>query len=449
MSCRGSSADRTARFLFPAALLAAAFLVSCTSIPRGRGEETKRDVDSLYAEGLERLSLGDPRGAIPPLRQAADLAPTEGYRADIEFQLGRCYLATRDPRRAIEHFSLARERARSETRLFDIWKGMGDAHYVLGDYTQASTAYRECLRLERDPALLDEIYYKLAVGYRKAGDEANAELYRSRVRRYVPSAGEPRYESLARGSTPSRGRSTEPGDSTLGLRDVLTRADWGAAPTRSNHDPMTRIYRLTVHHSAQYCDLTSRASVAEHIHQIQEHHMRSSAAGGNGWADIGYHFVVDRTGRVWEGRPLRYQGAHAGNSDLNRGNVGIVLLGDFNSQRVTREQENALRALIAFLREKYGIGPDRIYTHQELKGTECPGRDLQGLVDRIRREGRRGAGVGSVAGHGEIRHSVRRGETLFGIAKRYGVSVADLKQANANVSGDEVRVGESLAIPAR
>jgi hypothetical protein len=42
--------------------------------------------------------------------------------------------------------------------------------------------------------------------------------------------------------------------------------------------------------------------------------------------DIGYHYIVDRSGAIWQGRRIRYQGAHARGS-ANNGNIGIVLLG--------------------------------------------------------------------------------------------------------------------------
>jgi tetratricopeptide (TPR) repeat protein len=424
--------------------------VSCTSM-RSSTSTSFDDVDSLYDEGIERLNLGDPRGAMAPFEEAAKLAPTREYRSDIEYQLGRCHLSVGDFASAITHFGIARDSSRRPQHLFRVWKGLGDAWYLSGDYRQAGSAFQECLRLEQDPLLVDEVHYKLAVSLWMTGDEATAGVHRSRVRAYRPATGEPDFDRIAsaggqRGVEPRDRPSIETGS----MRAVLTRRDWGARPTRSNHDPMTPIYRITVHHSAQYCDLTSRASVAEHIHQIQNHHMRPESEGGRDWADIGYHFVVDRVGRVWEGRPIRMQGAHAGNSVLNRGNVGIVLLGDFNEQRVTPEQESALRSLVASLMETYRIRGDRIYTHRELRTTECPGADLQRVVDRVRREARSGSvETGSVAGRRAARHSVRRGDTLYGIARHYGVSVSDLRRANSDVSPGDLVSGQTLVIPSR
>ena len=47
-----------------------------------------------------------------------------------------------------------------------------------------------------------------------------------------------------------------------------------------------------------------------------------------GWPDIGYHFLVGLSGRVYEGRPYKYRGAHT--KDLNSKNIGIAFIGCFD-----------------------------------------------------------------------------------------------------------------------
>ena len=46
-----------------------------------------------------------------------------------------------------------------------------------------------------------------------------------------------------------------------------------------------------------------------------------------GWTDIGYHFVIDPAGTIYEGRDIRVRGAHV--EGANTGKVGLLLLGDF------------------------------------------------------------------------------------------------------------------------
>ena len=90
---------------------------------------------------------------------------------------------------------------------------------------------------------------------------------------------------------------------------------------------MSRIDRITVHHSAVHADREAQDRSAEIIRSIQKNHQRDK-----GWGDIGYHYLIDREGRVWTGRPEGWQGAHAGDPQSNRGNLGVCLMGNFVSR---------------------------------------------------------------------------------------------------------------------
>lgn len=166
---------------------------------------------------------------------------------------------------------------------------------------------------------------------------------------------------------------------------VLGRATWGANPTRANVDRMQAIRRITVHHTAGPCFWDdSPAGAAREIKNIQSYHQNS-----RGWADIGYHFLIDRAGNIWQGRHLRYQGAHTSGT-LNEGNIGIALLGNFSKQKPTRAQLESLSALLAKLCEVYNLSARDIYTHGELarfanRSTSCPGPYLANVVEAIRR----------------------------------------------------------------
>ena len=185
----------------------------------------------------------------------------------------------------------------------------------------------------------------------------------------------------------------------------------------------------------------SRGAVADEIRLIQRTHQNDRQ-----WADIGYHFVIDHGGHVWEGRPLEIQGAHAGNFELNRGNVGIVLLGNFDEQELDDGQERALRTLLLYLMERYRIDPSAIHTHRELKTTACPGHHLQHAVDELRDRLRTGDIDRGGPAAREIRHLVERGETLYSIVRRYGVLVSDLRSANT-IDGDRLQAGQEIRVP--
>ena len=182
-----------------------------------------------------------------------------------------------------------------------------------------------------------------------------------------------------------------PPPETFGDLAVRPRSEWANAPPIADRlDPMGTPTCVTVHHEGNAAYLMSSAQVCSHLRAIRAHQIKTKAGGGLGAGDIAYHFLIDAGGTVWEGRPMCYQGAHAGNSTANRGNIGICLFGDFNRQRVGAAQKQSLHTLLVVLMRKYGIPSSRIYTHREVKRrfglppTQCPGTHLQAYVDQLR-----------------------------------------------------------------
>ncbi|MBC8370596.1 MAG: N-acetylmuramoyl-L-alanine amidase [Planctomycetes bacterium] len=177
-----------------------------------------------------------------------------------------------------------------------------------------------------------------------------------------------------------------------GIHVDMTRDDWRASRIRSNRDAMTAPFRITVHHTAEPFYSNSAAASGAEVKNIQDQHMNERSPG---WADIGYHFLIDRAGNVIAGRSLDYQGAHASGSN-NIGNIGICLLGNFVSQpsrgkdyiaaqAPSGSQLSALTELVDSLRSNYSIKSSNVYGHKELKSTECPGPALSGWVATYRR----------------------------------------------------------------
>ncbi len=166
---------------------------------------------------------------------------------------------------------------------------------------------------------------------------------------------------------------------------AIPREAWNASPVRPAARPMGTPRCITVHHSGSRSPALAVAEVARLIRGIQRDHQDRA-----GWADIAYHFVIDRAGRLWEGRPVFLQGAHAGNEAANRGNIGVCLLGDFDVEGPTAEQCRALRDLVSRLESLYGIPPEAVFAHRSVRvvhglgSTNCPGRHLLGMVDDLR-----------------------------------------------------------------
>ncbi len=140
--------------------------------------------------------------------------------------------------------------------------------------------------------------------------------------------------------------------------------------------------KITVHHSDEVGALIFNGTFsqsAQAVRSIQRQHLQ-----GNGWGDIGYHYVIDARGRIFEGRPINWQGAHAGDSAKNKRNLGICLLGNFNKHALSAQAREALRGLLEDLRKVHRIPRKEIYVHSEFTSTECPGHHLTDWVKSYR-----------------------------------------------------------------
>ncbi len=137
-------------------------------------------------------------------------------------------------------------------------------------------------------------------------------------------------------------------------------------------------YRITVHHSGDKDDV--RVDSVTWLRQVDLNHIKGINH-PEPWACIAYHFIIDPSGKVFEGRPLKYQGAHAGNPVDNRLNIGICLMGNFEEQRVAPAQRSALLATLDRLCLQYGINRAAVYGHKHFKTTDCPGRFLSQIIE--------------------------------------------------------------------
>jgi len=169
---------------------------------------------------------------------------------------------------------------------------------------------------------------------------------------------------------------------------LIARSDWAKGKPRPwLADPMGSIRRITVHHDAIHPmlpdtgDRSARAAAAGRLDSIRRGHL------ARGWADIGYHYAIDPSGQVWQGRPLELQGAHVANQ--NPGNLGIVMLGNFDRSRPTGRAVETLDRLIASEMRRYRISLSEVRTHREMASTACPGQNLQRAMDRTRSNGGR------------------------------------------------------------
>lgn len=163
---------------------------------------------------------------------------------------------------------------------------------------------------------------------------------------------------------------------------VIPRTTWTSARIKTwESDPMNGISRITVHHDGMTAfTSTSQSAAAQRLEAIRRSHVDS-----RGWADIGYHYIVDPAGRVWEGRPIDRQGAHV--ADNNEHNLGVMMLGNYDEQAPTNAASKALDDFVAAMMRKYRVPVNRVYTHQEIRPTACPGRSLQRVMESARSRG--------------------------------------------------------------
>lgn len=166
---------------------------------------------------------------------------------------------------------------------------------------------------------------------------------------------------------------------------VMRRAQWtrsGIAAGVPIFD-MNGVQRITVHHDGMPpVALRGEQETARRIESIRASHVNA-----RGWADIGYHYVIDPTGRVWEGRPSWKQGAHV--KDQNEHNIGVLVLGNFDVQRPTPQALASLDQFIGVLMQRHRVTLGRVYTHREIGQSACPGANLQQYMNRTRAGGGR------------------------------------------------------------
>jgi hypothetical protein len=181
-----------------------------------------------------------------------------------------------------------------------------------------------------------------------------------------------------------------PGESTarlIGAADVNERSEWGARSTRCSSS-LGDAWRMAIHHTET--PTNDSISPQARLRQIQSYHMDV-----RGWCDIGYHYLMSRDGRLWEGRPGYLRGAHAGGGN-NTGNIGVSVMGSHGGTQITDTQLASIASLVRGLAGDHGVelNRTRIKGHREYKSTSCPGNALFGQLDEIVARARDGGGGG-------------------------------------------------------
>ena len=195
------------------------------------------------------------------------------------------------------------------------------------------------------------------------------------------------------------------------LPPVITRAGWGCDESLMSWAPQFYpVQKLICHHTATQNQDPDPAAT---IRSIYYYH-----AVTQGWGDIGYNFLVDEAGRVYEGRYSRsypagqsptgedtsgrgVTGAHA--AQFNSGTVGIALLGTLTNQDTTAAGRNGIEQMLAWKASTHSIGATgsarytnpvsgvsttfpNIAGHRDVNATECPGGVFYSTLPTVRND---------------------------------------------------------------
>ena len=167
--------------------------------------------------------------------------------------------------------------------------------------------------------------------------------------------------------------------SRIGPVRAIARQRWArGAPIRRRLNLLGRVSRITVHHEGWTAvTFDDWGQTTTRIDAIRRSHL------ARGFGDIGYHLVIDRAGRIWQGRAMHFQGAHV--KHHNERNIGVMVLGNFDIQRPTSMQYTSLHNTLQQLTRYFRVPASRVYTHRELMPTTCPGHHLQQHMEHQRR----------------------------------------------------------------
>ena len=194
--------------------------------------------------------------------------------------------------------------------------------------------------------------------------------------------------------------------SMTGSPPIISRLAWGAneAIRRAPPSYAPSVQYALVHHTAGTNSYTASQSAAI-VRGIEVYHVK-----GNGWNDIGYNFLVDKYGQVFEGRyggvDKNVIGAHA--EGFNTGSFGVAVLGTYESAPPPPAARNALANLLAWRLDVAHVDPlgdvtvtsggnarfpagtpvflRRISGHRDTGFTTCPGAALYAQLGALARQ---------------------------------------------------------------
>ncbi|AGZ43404.1 putative N-acetylmuramoyl-L-alanine amidase [Actinoplanes friuliensis DSM 7358] len=192
----------------------------------------------------------------------------------------------------------------------------------------------------------------------------------------------------------------------VALPAYTSRAGWKAGPAKAAPAMGEAVKAMFVHHTADGSTTYDCKDSAAWVRAIQTYQVDSQ-----GWDDIGYNFLVDRCGALFEGRgggiDKPVVGAHT--YGFNTDTASIAVLGTYSTSGVSDAARKVISQVSAARLTAYGFDPSttaelteratdgkfpylsvqtfpRISGHRDGVATECPGNGLYAQLPAIRVE---------------------------------------------------------------
>jgi putative cell wall-binding protein/peptidoglycan hydrolase-like protein with peptidoglycan-binding domain len=263
-------------------------------------------------------------------------------------------------------------------------------------------AAEQGLRAGTDPLFVDDadavqVRVDTATGQTPAGLQVTT----------IDAGYSPADEHLAAQPVPAEDTGDTLGPSAVPPRPaIITRAQWGADESRYRNvlGTNSKVNSAVIHHTAGSNSYTA-AEAAAQVRGIYAYHGTSL-----GWGDIGYHFLVDKYGRIYEGRRGSItgtpKGAHAGGNNTNT--MGVSAMGNYDVVAPPQVMVDAMAKVTGWKLAQWGVNINGTITqpvggvsgskypvrrnvtlptvnaHKDTYNTACPGRYLYPKMAEIR-----------------------------------------------------------------
>ncbi|MEX0991572.1 MAG: N-acetylmuramoyl-L-alanine amidase [Actinomycetota bacterium] len=221
------------------------------------------------------------------------------------------------------------------------------------------------------------------------------------------------------GSSAGPGTEPEQPDGSFGLPSaeawteqptIHLRNEWNARPRSNSNqcqpiDYAPAVKAAFVHHT-DTPNAYTKDEVDDILRGIQAYHMN-----GRGWCDIAYNFLIDKFGRVWEGRDggITKPVVSGATQGVNTGSVSVSLIGSHQRARPKAAAMTALKRFLAWRLDIAHVRPNTKTTlvssggdntkydpgdvvhlktisgHRDTGYTDCPGNQVYKQLDNIRR----------------------------------------------------------------